>query len=399
MSVSVKPIAVLPVSMDTEAPTLLSLADYVALTAPNDFQAADANYETDAFKIRTTAGTCLEFYNGRLYMAINNFVYCTKAHDIEHYDIRYNVVAGFSAPVKMIARVEGGLFVATGSDTYFLAGAGPFEKDTPGSGFEQRHVMKYGAIYGTAARVQADNVPDAQAKDTTVLWASSVGVVAGTSNGNYKLLSQNKVVFPEGVTGTAIVHKKDEYHQYIVCFNVGGEHFSDSLFGMMLNSETLLDTWVVNIYNGYHSRYTNFAFNSFYNFGGVCYGANLIGTHAFSGETDSAGEAGVVEQQIEAAITYPTTDFTVRELKRGDAAYASVRGAGDMVLDVTVDETTTCADLPFVKRGGSGVHVRKATLPRGLKGSAWRFKVKNVDGGDFKLFNLEVAMNTSTRSI
>lgn len=398
MSVSVKPISVLPVSMDAEAPQLLSLADYVDLTAPNDFQASDANYETDAFKIRTTAGTCLEFYNGRLYMAINNFVYCTKAFDIEHYDIRYNVVAGFASAVRMIARVEGGLFVATDTDTYFLAGSGPLENNVPGSGFEQRHIMKYGAIYGTVARVQADHVGEAGTKDTTVLWASTIGIVAGSDNGSYKLLSQNKVTLPTGLTGTAIIKEVDGSYQYMVCFNVGSDLFINSSEGVIINNAALLDSWVVNVSNSYHSRYTNFVFNSFFKFDHVFYGANALGIYALTGDKDFAGEVGL-ESPIDAFTLHPNTDFTIRETKYGSDAYIGVRSSADMVLDVTVDEEVVCTNLPFPYKQKTGTHRRRAKLPRGLKGTTWQLKVKNVAGGDFKLFGLEVSMQASARSI
>ena len=399
MSTANNPIAVLPISMDAPAPDLMSLADYVKLTYPANFQADDGNYAADAFKLRTTAGTCLEFYNGRLYMAINNFVYCTRSHDIEHYDIRYNVVAGFPGAVRLIVRVNDGLYIATDTDTYFLRGEGPYEKDVPGSGFQQRHVMKYGAIYGTATRLQSELVPDAQTADTVVLWASTIGVVEGGNGGNYKLLSLNQTTMPSGISGTSFIREHNGVYLFIVCFNVGSDLFVNAAESVQIDNAALLDTWVVNVANSMHSRYTGYAFNSFFRSDGIYYGSNALGIYELSGDTDFAGEQDL-DTQIDAFVLTPVTDMNHKELKFLYNAYISARSAVDLAIDVIVNEETVCSGIPVVSPTYStGVHRTRGKMPRGLKGSAVQFKIKNNNGAYFKLFDLEVSAATSQRSI
>ena len=45
------------------------------------------------FKKATLGGRCLEFFNGRLYFARGNSLFCTDVFDVEHVDVRFNRVA------------------------------------------------------------------------------------------------------------------------------------------------------------------------------------------------------------------------------------------------------------------------------------------------------------------
>ena len=201
---------------------------WVQTNYPADPTQLPSNFEVDAFKLKTFAGMCLEFFNGTLYMAVDNFVYCTKAFDMEHMDIRYNVVAGFPESVTMIARVSDGLFIGTTKSIYFLSGTG-YTADENGvisGGFTQRQVAKYGAVYGTQVRVQAHLVPDAQASDTVILFATPIGVLCGSNGGKITNLSQNQIAMPYGTSGAAIFKEDKGIYQYIVSFNdVQGSSF------------------------------------------------------------------------------------------------------------------------------------------------------------------------------
>lgn len=398
MALTRNPLSVLPVSMDKEAPPILSLGDYVELTYPANFQADDANFEVDAFKLRTTAGTCLEFYNGRLYMALGNFVYCTKAHDIEHYDIRYNVVAGFEGPVRMIARVTDGLYIATDNNTYFLQGAGPKEKDAEGDGFVQRHVMKYGAIYGTVARWQSDIITEAGTKETSVVWASTIGVVVGSNSGNYKMLSLNQITMPSGLTGTAIVKEWHGIYQYICCFNVDGSLFINNSEGVIIDNAALLDTWVVNLTNSMHSRFTNYLFNSFFRFRDDYYGSNTLGIFKLTGDRDFKDVVGL-ESQIDAFVLTPVTDFNKQEQKQVSDGFLNARCSGDMQVSMTVDEDNTYTEQYVRYQDKDGVYRKRVKLPRGVQGNNYQFKISNIDGSFFKIFDFEILVRTLKRVI
>ena len=373
------------------------IIDRITNNYPANFQASQSNFDVDAFRIGTYAGLCLEFYNGRLYMAVGNFVLCTNAFDIESQDLRYNVVAGFPEPITMVARVNDGLYVATASQTYFLHGAGPKQHGAEGDGFRQTQIMKYGAIYGTVARFQNDLIKDAQGKNTTCLWASTIGAVAGNDSGAYQCLSLNQITMPTGSTGTAIVREADGVYQYIVCFNVGSDLFINIANGVALDQDSLSDTWIVNTVTGSHSRYTNFAFNSFFKFNEKYYGSNALGIYELDGDNDFQDEDG--QLIIDAHVLTPVTDLNKRELKKLIDGFLNIRAHGDMIVQVTTNEKSMCAEHIVRYNNKNGIARRRIKIPRGSKVSSVQFKIMNSRGSYFKLFDFEVSAITLQRTI
>jgi len=166
-------------------PTTQELEDFVIDTYPNDYEQLTSNMEVNTFHRSTQPGTCVEYFNGILYYAIDNFVYCAVPFNAETEDVRYNVVAGFPHNITMIARVKDGLYISTTQHIYFLSGTG-LEGDTEGHikpNFSQWQVAQYGVIKGSNVRVNATLVPDAQAQDTIVLCATSLGIFALCNGG------------------------------------------------------------------------------------------------------------------------------------------------------------------------------------------------------------------------
>ena len=200
------------------------LEQWVQSHYPAGFDQLEANFAVDTFQLPVLPGRCLEFFNGALYLARDNFVYCTKVFDIEHMDIRFNVIAGFPDPVTMIAGVTGGLYVGTETGTYFLGGDGPVQPDGSG-GYSQRQIAPVGVLPHSQVRVAPALVPTVQAPGTVVLWSSPLGVWAGMPGGTALNLSQDKVYFP--ISGStlprcgAYFRAKDGVYHYIVSFEGG----------------------------------------------------------------------------------------------------------------------------------------------------------------------------------
>jgi len=205
-------------SIPSDTLDMQDLEAWVKTTYPNALPNTERNIEIDAFKQSTLAGRCLAFYNGALYLAIDNFVYCTKTFDVEHMDVRYNVVAGFPAAVTVIAPVEGGLFVGTETETAFLAGNGL------STGFEQRRVSPQGVLFGSAVSMRGELVPALQSTGDVVLWASPTGICAGGDGGAFAGISKNRIVMPSG-DAVAVLNENGGLWQYLLCCNI-----SDDLF-------------------------------------------------------------------------------------------------------------------------------------------------------------------------
>ena len=187
------------------------------------------------FKVQTTGGRCLEFYNGRLYLAKGESLHCTDTFDVEHTDTRFNRVATFPHKITMCKRVEDGLWIGTEKYIYFLHG-----DDLREGGFEQIIVAKAGVVYGTASKTNAEYVPELQANNNVVIFLSTNGICAGGSGGKYLNLSFNTVSFDAGISGTATIRTENGISQYIVCFDTDSStEFNPYSHGITLDINTL----------------------------------------------------------------------------------------------------------------------------------------------------------------
>jgi len=350
-----------------------AIASHVTTNLPANFQAAASNFEVDAFKLTTPAGRCLEFYDGKLYFAINNYLYCTKTFDVEHIDIRYNVVAGFPTNITMVAKVTDGLYVGTADGTYFLSGSA-----TEQGGFSQEQISKFGVIYGSNITYQSENSKATEGVNINVYWTSTNGIYSGTSGGKYKHLSEDQVNMSLGTTATALLKTFGETQQYIVCFNADGND--------------TYPTWVVNTDTSAHSRYSKYTFKSLYTFNNLYYGVNANGVYQLIGEDDFGST-------IDAFAQSPITDFEKTEIKAVMYAYLNLRADGDIGIDFIIDEEIERSDYMTNFDYKEGSHRRKFTFPKGLKGTNWQFKIKNINGSYFKLFDFELKAATLKRNI
>lgn len=352
------------------------LESWVTANYPADPATADSNFEIDAFKLATLAGKCLHHFGGALYLAIDNFVYATKTYNIEQMDIRYNVVAGFADPVTMIDHVAGGLFVGTEKATYFLEGGGIVvdEQGKQQAGFTQSQVTPYGAIYGTAVQVHAGLIPQLQTVGMAVLWSTRVGVFAGLPGGVAVNLSSEKVMLSDVIAGTALFKEHAGLNQYIACF-----------------TDT---TWVVNLSKTTHSRFTNYSFTSLFKHGPNYYGANSHGIFKVTGDTDYAGVPELA-QKIDAFVLTPSTDFGKKEAKSLQALYVQARCDGELAIDYFVNEQLAFEDDVILFDDLSSGHTLRTAPPRGVRGTFWQIKLKNVNGSRFTAFNLEPVVAVS----
>lgn len=375
-----------------------SVITWVTDHYPANFQAPAANFEVDAFKLPARAGRCLDFYNGALYYAIANFVFCTKTFDVEHEDIRYSVVAGFAEDVTMIGHVVGGLYVGTGKGVWYLEGGGIVvdENGKVAEGFSSRRVSEYGAICGTAVQSDATHVPSLQTQGEMVLWASPLGIFAGCGGGMAVNLSADRITLPDVTQGTAQFREKDGLYQYVVCFDTSAAIFSDGFSdNLVINTADLKGTWLVNLRTLAHSRYARYPFNSLFRRGTNYYGANCTGIYRFTGDTDFAGGIPLA-QMVEAFVLTPAVSFTGTAAHVPDI-YLDGRCTGEMALDLIVDEETACEDIPVQFDDRPGTHRRRIKAPRGVRGVVWQFRLKNIAGSRFTAIGLEPVVAASAR--
>ncbi len=350
------------------------LDDWVLHHYPDSLESGTSNFEVDAFKLPVLPGKCLTFFSGALYLARGNFVFCSKTFDVSHMDIRYHVAAGFSAPVTMIAAMNDGLYVGTEDAVYFLAGGGLTADGEGASGeFIQKKVAEVGAMANTLVMVGQTLVPLVQAVEPVALWSTPLGVFCGTTGGIVHNLSQDKVIFP--VTGTILprgsaqFRDTDGIYQYLVSFQG---------HGWVMNSNTLT-----------FSRYTGWDFAGQFALPSGYYGVSALGLYRLAGNKDFYGEAG--EKTVAATIVTPVTDFGVAQKKSLDLASLYGRFHGEAVLDLLCDETEAFTGLIFPDPHAIGMLRVRGKPPKGIAGSSWQFRIRNVAGSRFTLQGLELS--------
>ena len=151
------------------------------------------------------AGNLLEYYNGRIYIVINNMIYYTEPFAYELVKLRHNQIM-FEKPITMIGAVKDGLWVVT-DKTYFASG------ENPPFNFDEK--SEHGAIAGTKQIVSGTYVGEGLGEEV-IIWTSSDGICAGMNGGKFKNLTENNYSFPISIMGNSIFRADRGISQYIV---------------------------------------------------------------------------------------------------------------------------------------------------------------------------------------
>jgi hypothetical protein len=144
-------------------------------------------------------GSVLCAYKGRIYIAVGDVLYATAPLSYEHCDLRdYRAFDG--SEIRLLAPVEGGIFVGTARALYFLAGAN----------FADHALVKRAdspVIRGTAQLADAALVTgnDQLAGTVVALLATADGVLLGLPDGNLQNLTHERYDMPAATSGCAIV--------------------------------------------------------------------------------------------------------------------------------------------------------------------------------------------------
>lgn len=171
-----------------------------------------ATPSTDAFKVAPPAGEYLTYYNGRLYIASGNVLYCTDPFTVDQCDERQWMIPISPDAITGIVAVDDGLWVGTASNVFFLRGADPFA----GEGFSLMTPALYGVVPRTMLVVPAEKVPLAQVKGTVAMFTTPRGICIGTNSGQLINLSELKVGMPQqSQAGAAFIKEYNGQTHYV----------------------------------------------------------------------------------------------------------------------------------------------------------------------------------------
>lgn len=178
--------------------------------------------------------TSMEVYKGRLYLAHRNLIWATELYLYDLVDKTKNFLQ-FEHDVTMIAAVDGGLYVGTTRNLFFLEG-------TLNAGLKMVTVMGTGVVEGSRVNVpyvKAD--PRARSGPTPEgqgpMFLTYAGVVLGLPGGQAYNLTQDHVVFPSAVRAAALYREDQGANAYVAVVDSAGGPSSNARIGDYVDAE------------------------------------------------------------------------------------------------------------------------------------------------------------------
>lgn len=152
--------------------------------------------------------TAAETHNGRLLVAYENLLLYSERFDYEYFSPDEMFIP-FSSEVRIIAPVEGGVFVGTATEHFFLDGADVSQSTL-------RRKASYGAVGHTLDYLEQEEHAFEGADGRIAVWLGLRGPVFGLSGGSMKDSGDGVVSFPSNVVhGAGSVRKHEGDMHYI----------------------------------------------------------------------------------------------------------------------------------------------------------------------------------------
>ena len=142
-------------------------------------------------------------------------------------------------------------------------------------------------------------------------------------------------------------------------YEVNGQSFS-SLAGTF-------ETLVFNTGTSALTTYSNFEFNSYATFGGVCLAANGTGIYSLEGTLDQT-------DAIVAKARFGNTDFSSELMKRMESMYIGYTADGELTLRVICDDEMY--EYVLDQTDGVSSHTSRAKLGKGMKARYWQTEIE-----------------------
>ncbi len=168
----------------------------------------------------------------------------------------------------------------------------------------------------------------------------------------------------------------DAYGQSDVLGDIAGGTYTIQVY--VMNTKT----FAVTSYSGL------FNFNSYCKFNGVNLGANSNGIFSLSGNNDNG-------TNIDSDVRKNSMDFGISNLKRPTDAYLAVRTDGkDYIFQIVTDDLS---QEYIINDNRTGLHTKKLDTGKGLKGRYISWKLKNKNGGELDINEIELIIEQLKR--
>lgn len=151
-------------------------------------------------------GSIVQYYNGRMYVVQDNFLFFSEPFDYARFDLVRNFLP-FEHEILLFRAVADGFWIGTKKGMEFVAGAEPqkFQRisvtDIPPVQYTE--VPFHGRLVLTDAGIP---MIDLSAADSSLMWLSTKGVCYGGASGNFYNLTRAKLAeLPAGRTGAGTI--------------------------------------------------------------------------------------------------------------------------------------------------------------------------------------------------
>jgi hypothetical protein len=182
------------------------------------------DWQFDQLKSPMVAGKHMAFYDGRLYALLGRLLYASDSFKIHSMDSRRNIVGNDLTGVgTMVFPVDDGLFVGSDLETFWYGGKDPILNKKWDI---VTQVAPYGVIPGTVQPIKAEKLGIRGLQGNACIWTSRQGVCIGASSGFFMNLTQNKVSYPPGHVGTAVIREERGQVHYLCALQSLGEAYN-----------------------------------------------------------------------------------------------------------------------------------------------------------------------------
>jgi len=140
-------------------------------------------------------GTRLDFYNGRVLVAVDNTVYASVLFFFSFFSLLDS--HSFDGRIRFLRSVDNGIYVGTAQKVYFCKGD-TFDSLKP---VELEEKFSHPVIGTDLVIDGSDFSPEVNGK--AILWTSHKGICLGDSNGNTSMLTEYRFKIPKVTHGSA----------------------------------------------------------------------------------------------------------------------------------------------------------------------------------------------------
>lgn len=157
------------------------------------------------FLDKAPSGHIIRYYNGRIYIAKDNILWYTEAHNYGLYKPSTNFIM-YPERITIVEPTNHGIFVCS-DKSYFLAGDGPEE-------FIQNVSSQRTGIEGTGLQLDSQDF-NIETNEPVAFWWSNEGAVLGLSNGQINNITGNRLAVDKALSGKSMYRQIDGIKQVV----------------------------------------------------------------------------------------------------------------------------------------------------------------------------------------